>query len=342
MQIIGNGNIISGNIASGLTLKGGTVGVGVDNLTVSGTSTMNIIKASGAITGASYSGGTITGTTISGSALQVNGAINSMTFGYGAGGDSTNTFIGTQANVDGTASVIRTTGLGLQNAQKMKGGADNVLLGYRSAFFSTGETFFVTTVDNCVFIGSKINPKTGTPNNSIIIGALGQGEGDNTTVIGNSSTVKTHLYGTVQLDSNLTVNGTVSANEFGRIKQKNTNIEKISVVLPRITFNTGTTTNVYLRDYFTTTYNAYNLTVKANGVRSGSDTQCSAREFKVFQTNGGAYYGTVTTSFSADGSSISDSDFTCVIPSFNYLHFKNKSTNTVLLDIVIDGIGTTQ
>ena len=67
---------------AGITAGGGNVatfdvnGVTAKDLTVSGTSTMNIIKASGAITGASYSGGTITGTTISGSALQVNGLVN--------------------------------------------------------------------------------------------------------------------------------------------------------------------------------------------------------------------------------------------------------------------------
>jgi hypothetical protein len=63
MQIIGNGNIISVNNTQGLTIKSGAKGVSVDNLTVTGTSTMNIIKASGAITGASYSGGAISGTT---------------------------------------------------------------------------------------------------------------------------------------------------------------------------------------------------------------------------------------------------------------------------------------
>jgi hypothetical protein len=57
----------------------------IGNLNITGTITANKVVASGAITGASYSGGAITGTTISGSALQVNGNITATgTLGCGA------------------------------------------------------------------------------------------------------------------------------------------------------------------------------------------------------------------------------------------------------------------
>jgi hypothetical protein len=40
-------------------------------------------------------------------------------------------------------------------------------------------------------------------NNTIVIGSQGRGEGSNTTVIGNSSTTKTHLYGNLELDGTI-------------------------------------------------------------------------------------------------------------------------------------------
>jgi hypothetical protein len=80
-----NASRVSGNNVIANRLD--AITVSFNDFIANGTSTMNILKASGAITGASYSGGAITGTTInassiiSSSALQING--NSIFTGYG-------------------------------------------------------------------------------------------------------------------------------------------------------------------------------------------------------------------------------------------------------------------
>jgi hypothetical protein len=83
-------------------------------------------------------------------------------------------------------------------------GVSNVAIGsYAGTYQATGAA--LTDPDNSVYIGANSRGLSNLDNNSIVIGFGATGEGANTTVIGNSSTQKTHLYGRVEASA-LTLN----------------------------------------------------------------------------------------------------------------------------------------
>jgi hypothetical protein len=84
-------------------------------------------------------------------------------------------------------------------------GSNNVALGYGAGRFHANGSTQLTDPENSIYIGAESKAKDNNDSNSIVIGYNSVGEGPNTTVIGNSSTIKTHLYGQVEASS-FTVN----------------------------------------------------------------------------------------------------------------------------------------
>ena len=108
---------------------------------------------------------------------------------------SGNTFIGNSAGVAVTSannnSIIGTfAGAGITT------GANNVAVGAEAGRFHANGSTALTTPANSVYIGTSSRGLNNSDSNSIVIGYLAIGEGANTTVIGNSSTVQQHFYAT--------------------------------------------------------------------------------------------------------------------------------------------------
>jgi len=95
------------------------------------------------------------------------------------------------------------TGAGLKNTT----GLNTVIIG-RNAAYNNSAGGFATSFTNGVYIGTITKVGGVGATNEIVIGYLAQGEGSNKTVIGNSSTTDTHLYGQLRID---TVNNVASA-----------------------------------------------------------------------------------------------------------------------------------
>ena len=107
---------------------------------------------------------------------------------------STNTATGTyalSANTTGTGN----TALGYQAANGNTFGANNVAVGSNAGIFQANGSTPLTDPDGSIYIGANVRGKDNNDSNSIVLGANAIGEGANTTVIGNSSTAKTHIYG---------------------------------------------------------------------------------------------------------------------------------------------------
>jgi hypothetical protein len=116
--------------------------------------------------------------------------------GYNLVGGSTNTLIGYEAG------------------QNLTTGSGNLILGSRSGkFLADGVTRFTGGTENTI-VGNSIRLLTANDTNSIIIGASAFGLGSNTTVIGNSSTTFSSIFGnlgvatTTNAGFGLDVNGT--------------------------------------------------------------------------------------------------------------------------------------
>jgi hypothetical protein len=121
------------------------------------------------------------------------------------------TIIGAANNAPGTIFVATGVGLGTGTASSntsfniaigssalnaLTTGNNNVAVGYRAGYAAAGSA--TTTGDNNIFIGRDTIPAAATDANSIVIGNSGLGLGSNTTVLGNSSTTRTKIFGSIE------------------------------------------------------------------------------------------------------------------------------------------------
>ena len=108
---------------------------------------------------------------------------------------SSNTAVGNYSlsrNISGTSN----TAFGPYSLGCNSTGSSNVAIGSYAGFYQSNGAGLVTT-NSSVYLGANARGFSNLDQNSIVIGSGAIGEGANTTVIGTSNTVKTHLFGTV-------------------------------------------------------------------------------------------------------------------------------------------------
>jgi len=169
--------------------------------------------------GASAMGGNTTGSYNSAfgkSALNLNTTANSNSaFGYEAMRVNTtgagNSAVGRYALYSNTVGNFNVTA-GYSALHGNTTGSSNTALGYYAGRYQADGSTALADPENSVFIGAHSRGFSNADSNSIVIGYQAIGEGANTTVIGNSSTVSTHLYGQTKANS-LEVNGATDLND---------------------------------------------------------------------------------------------------------------------------------
>jgi hypothetical protein len=125
------------------------------------------------------------------------GTVNSC-FGRGSGGSlnsSGNTFIGAFSG-SSTTSGGDNTAIGYNAAVSNTTGSNLVAIGHTAAQYHANGSTSLTTAANSIYIGYQVRGYNNSDSNSIVIGYQAIGEGANTVVIGNSSTVQQHFYAT--------------------------------------------------------------------------------------------------------------------------------------------------
>jgi len=110
------------------------------------------------------------------------------------------------------------TAFGYATMQNNTTGSSNVAIGTNAGRYIANGSTDATIISNSIFIGSQAYPLADSQSNQIVIGSGTIGLGTNTTIIGNSSTVTTALYGDLLLGTTtpstatiLTVSGTETA-----------------------------------------------------------------------------------------------------------------------------------
>jgi hypothetical protein len=93
--------------------------------------------------------------------------------------------------------------------------SNNIGLGYGAGYYITGGSTINSNPTNSIFIGFNSRANGTTETNQIVIGNTATGLGSNTTVIGNSSTTLTALYGAV-------ITGGTSANASAQLQADST------------------------------------------------------------------------------------------------------------------------
>ena len=132
---------------------------------------------------------------------------------FGVTGTSTgglNTAIGTQAGVavtSGTSSVF----VGYQVAFANTTGSNIVAVGYQAGFGAVSANANTTGTNN-TYLGYQTVGSAATNTNEMVIGYTAVGLGSNTTVIGNSSTTATTIYGALTSSSFIPSSSTVPTN----------------------------------------------------------------------------------------------------------------------------------
>lgn len=89
------------------------------------------------------------------------------------------------------------TSMGANSFSTNLTGSLNVAIGSDAGRRQANGTTALTDPESSIYIGANSRGFSNADQNSIVIGASAIGEGANTTVIGNSDTTKTHLYGNV-------------------------------------------------------------------------------------------------------------------------------------------------
>jgi len=128
-------------------------------------------------------------------------------FGYSAGGNNTsgsdNVFLGSNtgaANTTGNYNSYLGSVAGFSNTT----GAYNIFIGRSAGRFIANKSTGATILDNSIMIGFQASPLANNQTNQIVIGYDATGLGSNTTVLGNSSTTDTAIYGNLLLGGTTT------------------------------------------------------------------------------------------------------------------------------------------
>lgn len=208
---------------SNVTINGGSLSVGAGltvtgNQTVSGTLSAGgspvITSASAAsvLTGQNFvqlgSGGVLNIGSTSGTAITVAGgisvakdsSINGLAVGRGGGNISGNTALGS-ASLAGNSTGGSNTSVGNNALTGNTTGSNNTAVGANAGRYQADGSSALTTAGSSVYLGAGSRGYSNSDSNSIVIGASAVGAGANTTVIGTSATLATHLRGETNSDS---------------------------------------------------------------------------------------------------------------------------------------------
>jgi len=130
-------------------------------------------------------------------------------FGYGALQSATtgiyNVAIG-YLSLSASTTSSNNIAIGRNTLLGLTVGSSNTVIGDTAAQFIANKSTAVTSSANSIFLGWRTSPLADSQTNQVVIGYDSIGLGSNTTVLGNSSTVTTAIYG------NLLLGGTTSHN----------------------------------------------------------------------------------------------------------------------------------
>jgi len=181
----GTSNIIIG------PLSGDAITTGSDNIAIGSSALTTLTTANGNIAIGLW-------------ALRVcDTGTENIAIGFGANQQTTgdyNSSFGSQALTSTTTGGYN-CGFGNLALGSNNTGSKNVALGFEAGRYHDDGSTLLATPENSVYIGAESKGKDNSDDNSIVIGYQALGEGANKTVIGNSSTTDSHIFGTLAMSA---------------------------------------------------------------------------------------------------------------------------------------------
>lgn len=190
LRIAPSGNTGGMHATNGLTLINASGNVGINTTTPTAALTVNgNVHAGSGVTGADCNFiGNSAGTNASGSSIV---GIGTYSLDAGVSGQSI-----VAAGVSSLSSLTtggNNTAAGHASGANIVGSSWSVFLGSNAGRYAGDGSTSLTAAEKSIFIGHTTQPAGNSQTNQIVIGHLAIGNGSNTTTIGNSTTVATHL-----------------------------------------------------------------------------------------------------------------------------------------------------
>lgn len=149
-------------------------------------------------------------------------------------GGNQNTFVGYIAGLSNTVGGSNTY-MGYASGFNVSSGQANSFYGVNSGRFIADASTPLTNINNSVLIGQQSKPLGNSQTNQIVIGYNSVGLGSNTTVLGNSSTLTTAIYGDLLLGTTTSISSsklTITSTTQGVLLPRMTTSQINGIVSP--------------------------------------------------------------------------------------------------------------
>jgi len=120
-----------------------------------------------------------------------------------------NTFIGASSARSITTG-SQNVGIGMESIYGITGSSNNTALGYQAGRYTANGTTELTVTANSLYLGYGVRGSTNSVTNETAIGYQAVGLGSNTTVIGNSSTTATTIYGVLNAPGGISLSAGIT------------------------------------------------------------------------------------------------------------------------------------
>jgi hypothetical protein len=204
LQVAGGAGIAGAlNVGLNATINGVSIGKGASNIS------QNLAFGPSALSNPSTSATELTA--IGNETMQglvtgnYNTAIGSRALRALTGG-TVNTAIG-NSSLAALTTGFQNVSIGDQAGGLLQTGSNNIFIGNNAGKLINNGIDWVKFNTKCIYIGNSTKSALENANNEIVIGFEAQGLGNNKTVIGNSATIATKLFGTLETVGDATING---------------------------------------------------------------------------------------------------------------------------------------
>ena len=217
-----------------------------------------------------------------------------------------NTGIGSNV-LSAVGSNSHNTAAGFGTFQYLTSGSNNIAIGSQAGQKISGGSTNLTTSNNSIFIGYSAYPLADSQTNQIVIGNAAVGLGSNTTLIGNSSTITSAIYGNLLLGSTTDSGSAQKLQVTGQVLFQGSVTGVGNLSNYTINASSGAARSKYISSTLVATANNDNLVALdifptfTNGAFTGVNNFAIRTNSKIYSTNATSGFSTTNAALGIEG-----------------------------------------